>query len=61
MQSLVDTYNQHVSSGKIQREEEQERLLTKLDALRVIVEQKQENFCFLSLLLPQEESMYGEA
>ena len=36
MQTLVDTYNQHVSSGKIQREEEQERLLTKLDALRVI-------------------------
>ena len=46
MQTLVDTYNQHVSSGKIQREEEQERLLTKLDALRVIVEQKQRNFLF---------------
>ena len=46
MQSLVDTYNQHVSSGKIQREEEQERLLTKLDALRVIVEQKQRKFLF---------------
>jgi hypothetical protein len=36
-----------VSSGKIQREEEQERLLTKLDALRVIVEQKKKkNFVF---------------
>ena len=46
MQSLVDTYNQHVSSGKIQREEEQERLLTKLDALRVIVEQKKRKFLF---------------
>jgi cell division protein ZapE len=46
MQSLVDTYSQHVSSGKIQREEEQERLLTKLDALRVIVEQKQRKFLF---------------
>jgi cell division protein ZapE len=46
MQSLVDTYNQNVSSGKIQREEEQERLLTKLDALRVIVEQKQRKFLF---------------
>ena len=46
MQSLVDTYNQHVSSGKIQREEEQERLLTKLDALRVIVEQKKRKILF---------------
>ena len=46
MQSLVDTYNQNVSSGKIQREEEQERLLTKLDALRVVVEQKQRKFLF---------------
>ena len=46
MQTLVDTYNQHVSSGKIQREEEQERLLTKLDALRVIVEQKQKKILF---------------
>ena len=46
MQSLVDTYNQHVSSGKIQREEEQERLLTKLDALRVKVEQKKRKILF---------------
>ena len=46
MQTLVDTYNQHVSSGKIQREEEQERLLTKLDALRVILEQKKRKILF---------------
>ena len=46
MQSLVDTYNQHVSSGRIQREEEQEGLLIKLDAFRVILEQKQRKFLF---------------
>ena len=46
MQSLVDTYYQNVSLGKIQREKEQERLLIKFDALRIAVEQKRRKILF---------------
>ena len=47
MQSLVDTYKQNVSLGKIQREKEQERLVIKFDTLRIAVEQnRKKKFVF---------------
>ena len=46
MKSLVDTYKQNVSLGKIQREKEQERLVVKFDTLRIAVEQNRKKNLF---------------
>ena len=56
MQSLVDKYNQNVSSGKIQREKEQERLLGMFDTLRIAVEQNRRKILFpKSARTPKED------
>ena len=54
MQSLVHTYNQNVSLGKIQREKEQERLINKFDNLRILVEKSKRKILFSkSVLTPK--------
>jgi cell division protein ZapE len=60
MQSLVDTYKQNVSLGKIQREKEQERLVILFDTLRVAVEQKRKKILFSkSALTPKGIYLWG--
>ena len=60
MQSLVDTYKQNVSLGKIQREKEQERLVIKFDTLRIAVEQnRKKNLFFKSALIPKGIYLWG--
>ena len=60
MQSLVDTYKQNVSLGKIQKEKEQERLVILFDTLRVAVEQKRKKFLFSeSALTPKGIYLWG--
>ena len=56
MQSLVDTYNQNVNLGKIQREKEQERLVVMFDTLRIAVEQNRKK-----ILFSKSVYTYGEA
>ena len=60
MKSLVDTYKQNVSLGKIQREKEQERLVIKFDTLRIAVEQnRKKNLFFKSALIPKGIYLWG--
>ena len=60
MQSLVDTYKQNVSLGKIQREKEQERLVILFDTLRIAVEQKRNKILFSkSALTPKGIYLWG--
>ena len=60
MQSLVDTYKQNVSLGKIQREKEQERLIIMFDTLRVAVEQNRKKILFSkSALTPKGIYLWG--
>ena len=60
MKSLVDTYKQNVSLGKIQREKEQERLVIKFDTLRIAVEQnRKKNLFFKSALIPKSIYLWG--
>ena len=60
MQSLVDTYKQNVSLGKIQREKEQERLIIMFDTLRVAVEQNRKKSLFSkSALTPKGIYLWG--
>ena len=59
MQSLVDTYKQNVSLGKIQREKEQERLVIKFDTLRIALEQNRKKILFSkSALTPKGIYLY---
>ena len=46
MQSLVDTYKENVSLGKIQRDKEQEHLVIKFDTLRIAVEKNRRKILF---------------